>query len=110
MKPEKKNIFTKPKVGDEEEIFDELVKGDNISVEKIFTAKAFKQPGKWYDQEKDEWVLLLQGNAKLEFEEENIVNLNKGDYLFIPAHKKHRINKSSDEPNCIWLTIHGNFK
>ncbi len=110
MKPEKKNIFEKPEVGGEQEVFEDLVKTDDFLVERIYTAKAFKQPGKWYYQEKDEWVLLLQGNAVLEFEEEKNVRLDKGDYIFIQAHKKHRIRQSSEKSNCIWLAIHGNFK
>lgn len=110
MKIKKKNIFEKPENGDEQEVFEELVKSKDFLVERIYTTKAFKQPGKWYDQERDEWVLLLQGNALLEFEEEKIVRLDKGDYIFIPVHKKHRIRQSSEESNCIWLAIHGNFK
>ena len=67
-------------------------------------------PGDWYDQNTDEWVLLLQGETKLEFEDNEIKEMKAGDYIFIPAHKKHRIKHSSIEPKCIWLAIHIKLK
>ncbi|MCD4683578.1 MAG: cupin domain-containing protein [Bacteroidales bacterium] len=111
MKISKKNIFDKPlSGGDKQEIFEELIKTNDFFVERIYTNKAFEQPGKWYDQKKDEWVLLLQGKADLEFAENEIVQLNAGDYIFIPAHQKHRIIYSSVEPKCIWLAVFGDLK
>ncbi len=111
MKISKKNIFDKPLSGDDEqEIFKELIKTNDFSVERIYTNKAFEQPGKWYDQKKDEWVLLLQGEATLEFREDIKVTMTKGDYINIPAHKVHRVSETSEEPNCIWLAIFGDLK
>ena len=111
MIPIKKNIFEVP-VSDSnsQEVFDDLLKTDNFFVERIFTKKAFTNPGKWYDQERDEWVLLLQGEAILEFKKAQVLHLKAGDYIFIPAHQMHRISHSSVEPKCIWLAIHGKLK
>jgi len=111
MKIRKKNIFDKPiAVDSKQETNEELIKARDFTVERIFTNEAFKQPGKWYDQEKDEWVLLLQGEALLEFKDEGIVRLHKGDYINISARKVHRVSQTSEDIKCIWLTIFGNFK
>jgi len=93
-----------------EEDFETLFTSTDVLIEKIFTHGEIPVPGNWYDQDKDEWVLLLQGKATIEFTGNELIKLNKGDYLFIPAHVKHRILITSKKPNCIWLAIHGNHK
>ncbi len=103
----KGNIFseTLPK-GDEPEVFQELHRSNQIVIEKITTFGSLKKPGEWYDQEKDEWVILLQGEAELEFAGDKDIKLSSGDYLFIPSHKRHRVIKTSASPHCIWLAVH----
>ena len=92
------------------EIFEDILQTKDLKIERIVTLKPYDKPGEWYDQDKDEWVLLLQGNAVLEFEGEETIELNAGDYIFIPSRKKHRIKQSSANTKCIWLAIHGNLK
>ncbi len=92
------------------ESFEPIVKGENISIERIVTNESIKAPGPWYDQDKDELVVLIQGKAELEFENQELIELNQGDYFLIPAHKVHRVWSVSKSPNCIWLAIHANFK
>ena len=60
--------------------------------------------GFWYDQENDEFILLLQGEATLEFED-GMREMKAGDYLIIPKNCKHRIAKSSLAPACVWLCV-----
>ncbi|MGB9913797.1 MAG: cupin domain-containing protein, partial [Candidatus Kapaibacteriota bacterium] len=63
-------------------------------------------PGFWYDQDVYEWVLLIQGNAKLRFyDEDEVVNLNPGDYLLIGPHQKHRVEETASDMETIWLAI-----
>ena len=64
----------------------------------------------WYDQARDEWVMLVQGKATIEFPENEHIELIKGDYLMIPANVKHRVLKTSKKPDCIWLALHGKMK
>lgn len=88
------------------EFFERLLDIKHGYVERI-VSKAHSSPeGFWYNQENDEWVIVLQGSAIIQFEEQN-VELQKGDYIFIPAQKKHRVSYTSSEPECIWLAIHG---
>lgn len=104
------NIFDPPADTGEHEIFTTIFKSDKIEITKIDGLRAFNKPGKWYDQEDDEWVILLQGKATLEFQNDESIQLNSGDYIFIEAHKPHRIKQSSNKPNCLWLAIHGKLK
>ncbi len=39
--------------------------------------------GFWYDQDEDEWVVVLRGTATLEFAGGEQVELKAGDYLTI---------------------------
>jgi len=107
----KRNIYSKPEFKENiPEVFETLLKTKDVLIERIITNGAIKTPGEWYDQEKDEWVILLQGTAKLEFKNDEIVSLKKGDYIFIPSHKVHRVRQTSKYPNCIWLAFHAKLK
>lgn len=89
-----------------EELFETLAKGD-VVIERIVSHGQQTPENEWYDQEEDEWVILLQGNARLAYKDGTEEALKAGDYLLLPAHKKHRVSFTSFEPPCIWLTIHG---
>lgn len=103
----KKNIYNQPDNIKGEEIFEILQKGEGTIIEKISTIKQYSEPGQWYDQELDEWVLLLKGKAVIEIKNESLIALDEGDYIFLPAHKIHRIKQTSNNPPCIWLAVHG---
>ena len=59
----------------------------------------------WYNQCEDEFVMLLSGQARLEYEDGSEEVLTEGDAVFLPAHKKHRVAFTSKEPPCIWLCV-----
>ena len=88
------------------EWFETLTSGNNLSIERIVSHGQITPGNQWYNQQSDEWVVLLQGEATLEFQNGSIIKLHKGDYIFIPAHKKHRVSYTSTTPPCIWLAIH----
>lgn len=52
-------------------------------------------PGEWYDQERDEWLIVLRGEGELSCEDGSRIKLTTGDYLLIPAHHKHRVEYTS---------------
>ncbi len=81
-------------------------KGRGLRIERILSAGQTSPPGFWYDQQQDEWVALLQGRAGLSFDDGRSVTLEKGDWLFLPAHTRHRLDWTSREPPCIWLAVH----
>ena len=109
MKVLKNNIFdltTFDSNSSSSEIISKILVRENLSIEKIISFGSPKIDN-WYDQIFDEWVILLKGASSLEFEDNEIIDLVEGDYLFIPAHKKHRVIKISEDQPCFWLAIHG---
>ena len=90
-----------------EEIFDSLLQTDHFQLERIVSAGQATPPGEWYDQETQEWVLLLRGSAGLLFEgEKDVWVLRPGDYVNIPAHRRHRVEWTDAEQQTVWLTLH----
>ncbi len=89
------------------EKFEQIVFGKNIQIERIVSTGQTTNSGQWYDQELDEWVILLQGEAELSYADDTRIKLKAGDYLLIPSHTKHRVEYTSIEPACIWLAVHG---
>lgn len=100
------NIFKLPAVLPMEELFEPLWQNENITIERIISTGQISPPGFWYRQEQDEWVILLQGEASLSYEDGREVELFAGDYLYIPAGLAHRVERTSQAPPCIWLAIH----
>lgn len=98
------SVFSNIAEAGEEEQFDLLLKSPNCRIDRIISSGHSSPKGFWYDQENDEFVLLLQGEAVLEFED-HMVSLKSGDYLHIPKNCKHRLESSSIEPVCIWLCV-----
>ena len=87
------------------ELFESLFKNDRVFIERIISTGQITPEGEWYDQDKNEWLIVLQGEGELSYEDGSRIKLTSGDYLFIPAHQKHRVEYTSTEPPCIWLTI-----
>ncbi|NES81816.1 MAG: cupin domain-containing protein [Moorea sp. SIO2B7] len=104
------NIFKLPSALPSQELFETLISGKDILIERIISTGQTTTSGQWYDQEQDEWVILLQGEAELSYANGEKINLKAGDYLFISAHQKHRVEYTSYEPPCIWLAVHGNLQ
>lgn len=85
------------------ELFEQLLQTDKLRIERILSAPGSSSGP--YNQDQDEWVLLLQGQAVLELEGEQ-VNLSAGEALFLPTQTPHRVLDTSKEPPCIWLAVH----
>ncbi|WP_294141869.1 cupin domain-containing protein [uncultured Sanguibacteroides sp.] len=81
-----------------------LLRKENVRVERIVSTGQVSPEGFWYDQEEDEWVMIVQGEAVLNVEGE-WKELKQGDYLFLPKHCKHRVEKTGEKPPCIWLCL-----
>ena len=103
------NIFQYTNQLSEQEIFETILNSKNLKIERIISTGQITSEDTWYDQEEDEWVILLQGKATLSFFDNSSINLKAGDYLLIKAHQKHRVTFTSFDPPCIWLAIHGNL-
>lgn len=104
-----KNIFTFPGSLDPnstQEFFETLLRGQGLFfLERIISHGHITPEGTWLNQYLDEWVVVLEGEAVLAYEDGAEVYLARGDSLFLPKHKKHRVIYSSSP--CIWLAVHG---
>lgn len=100
------NIFHLPSELPEAECFEPLFSNPRVLIERIISSGQTTPPDRWYDQERDEWVVLLQGEAMLGYEDGSTKALSAGDWVFIPAHQKHRVQYTSANPPCVWLAVH----
>lgn len=100
------NIFSSIPESLEAEVFEKLVNNDSVSIERIISKGHQSPESGWYDQDKNEWVLLLRGEAILLFEDESSVHLRAGDFIEIQAHKKHRVEWTMPDVETIWLAVH----
>jgi cupin 2 domain-containing protein len=100
------NIFNLPSDLPDEECFEPLFSNPHVLIERIVSTGQTTPPEQWYDQERDEWVVLLQGEATLGYADGSTKALTAGDWVFIPAHQKHRVEYTSAHPPCIWLAVH----
>lgn len=88
-----------------EEIVGNLVTTDFVRIEKIISKGQCSPDNKWYDQHENEWVMVIKGAGILEFENDEEVSLNSGEYLNIPAHKRHRVSWTDPNEETIWLAV-----
>jgi cupin 2 domain-containing protein len=89
------------------ERFEELWRTTSFRIERITSSGQSSPPGFYYDQAWDEWVLVLQGWAIVHLEDpEEAIHLSCGDWLIIGAHRRHRVQATSQTPPTIWLAVH----
>lgn len=86
------------------EHFEDIVKAENVRIERIVSYGQTTQ-GEWYDQSENEWVMVLQGRGVIAFEDLRIAMLEAGEYVLIPAHLKHKVIETDPDQATIWLAI-----
>jgi cupin 2 domain-containing protein len=100
------NFFADIPCDQERELFDELLASGSLKVERIVSRGHSSPEQGWYDQENNEWVMILEGWAILLIEGEGEFRLERGDYLNIPAHARHKVTWTDLEHTTLWLAIH----
>lgn len=88
------------------EVFSEIVQGENIRIERIISKGHSSPKTGWYDQDDNEWVVVLKGEARLRFENNSDVHLVAGSHLNIPANTKHKVVWTTPDTETIWLAVH----
>jgi cupin 2 domain-containing protein len=99
------NLFADLPSSLSEELFATLRQAPGIRIERIVSHGHSSPAGFWYDQPTSEWVVVLKGAARLEFED-GTLEMGHGDFINIPAHKKHRVAWTSPDEPTIWLAVH----
>lgn len=95
-----------PERGRAEQVRD-LLSTPHLRIERIVSEGHTTAAGEWYDQPWAEWVLLIQGSARLRLAGEAAARtLGPGDFLLIPAHLRHRVEWTDPESKTVWLAVH----
>ena len=89
-----------------DELFTTLLDATNVRIERIVSHGHASPEGFWYDQDQHEWVVVLKGVARLRFEnDEQPVEMKPGDFVNIPAHRRHRVEWTTPDEPTIWLVV-----
>lgn len=101
------NLFSGLPVAKKGEVFQILMKGKGLKIERIVSCGQTTPEGRWLCSKKAEWVTLLKGRARLSFKKnQEKVNLEVGDYVFIPARTCHRVDWTHPKQKTVWLAVH----
>lgn len=98
------NLFTDFPANLPNELLTTLLGAANIRIERIVSHGHVSPEGFWYGQDEHEWVIVLKGAATLRFEDCS-QNMKPGDFVNIPAHRKHRIEWTTPDEPTIWLAV-----
>ena len=102
-----KNIFADIPDVIPEEIFETIIEKESFRLERIVSDGQLTAEDEWYDEDENEWFILLKGSAGLllEGDREPLV-LKPGDYLNLPAHRKHKVVWTDADEKTVWLALH----
>lgn len=99
------NLFFIAEPAAEGEQVESLYQNGNVRIERIVSGGQVSPDGFWYEQDEDEWVLVVQGEGRIQYESGEEIVLCPGEHLLLPAGKRHRVSYTSKNPCCIWLCV-----
>lgn len=100
------NLFADLPTSLPEELVQILAVTDSVRIERIVSTGHHSPEGFWYDQDEHEFVVVLKGHARLLVEgDEQPMSLGPGDFVNIPAHRKHRVESTSLNEPTVWLAF-----
>ena len=99
-----KNIFDDLPQHLPKEVVQTLIRAADVRIERIISHGHASAPDFWYDQPQHEWVIVLKGAARLQFED-SMVEMKAGDFVNIPAFKKHRVDWTTPDGPTVWLGV-----
>ena len=98
------NIFAALPERRPKEFVQTLLDVPNVRIERIVSHGHASPKEFWYDQDQHEWVIVLRGAARLQFED-GTIEMKPGDFINIPAFKKHRVDWTTPDEPTIWLGV-----
>jgi cupin 2 domain-containing protein len=81
-----------------------LIGAADVRIERIISHGHASPADFWYDQPQHEWVIVMKGAARLQFED-GLVEMKPGDFINIPAFKKHRVDWTTPDEPTVWLGV-----
>jgi len=100
-----KNIFSNIPSDIPNEIFEDIITTEKLRIERIVSKGQTSPDTGWYDQNENEWLIVLSGYGVIEYINGVKVKLKQGDYLNIEAHELHRVIDTSSDEATVWLAI-----
>jgi cupin 2 domain-containing protein len=101
------NLFADAAPDPAAERFEDLLTQPGVRIERIVSSGQASPPDFWYDQPQGEWVLLLDGDAGLQFDDEAAPRrLVPGDFVWIAPHRRHRVSWTAPGRATVWLAVH----
>jgi cupin 2 domain-containing protein len=82
-----------------------LTAAPGVRIERIVSHGHASPAGFWYEQDGDEWVVVLRGAARLRFKD-GVVEMRPGDHTTIPAGTRHRVEWTTPDEPTVWLAMH----
>ena len=90
-----------------DELVQTVLQAESVRIERIVSRGHASPEGFWYDQGRDEWVMVLVGTARLRFEgDDNALEMHPGDFVNIPAHRRHRVEWTTPDEPTVWLAVY----
>ena len=83
-----------------------LLERAGLRIVRIVSTGQASPEGFWYDQDDNEWVVVLRGRGVIEFADGRRVELAEGDHIDIPAHTRHRVAYTDPHGPTLWLAVH----
>ena len=98
------NIFDiEQLISSKNEVINNIIDNKSVKIERIVSTGQSSPDNFWYNQNQNEWVVVLQGYGVIEYTDGSSIKLSTGDSLYIPAHKKHRVQETTNP--TIWLAV-----
>lgn len=86
------------------ELVTKLLDTADVRIERIISHGHASPADFWYDQPQAEWVVVLKGAARLQFED-GMIEMRPGDFINIAAHRKHRVEWTTPDEPTVWLAV-----
>lgn len=99
-----KNIFDDLPQHLPKEVVQTLIRAADVRIERIISHGHASPSDFWYDQPQHEWIIVLKGAARLQFED-GMVEMKPGDFINIPAFRKHRVDWTTPDEPTVWLGV-----
>ncbi|URW76048.1 cupin domain-containing protein [Sphingomonas donggukensis] len=106
FKPELSNVYAKLPAAARAEAFDTLVYTRGVRVERIVSKGQVTPEDAPMVQDRDEWVIVLQGEARMRIADSDEITLAAGDHVRIGAGVPHWVTFTSTTPPVVWLAVH----
>lgn len=99
------NLLANLPVTGNSEAFEDLINTGSVRIERIVSRGHTSPASGWYEQTGHEWVMVVAGAGRIQFETGDDVLLRAGDWLNIPAGSRHRVSWTDPDVVTVWLAV-----